>query len=141
MLPKEPTPLSSVWWPGSALAVKDGDTFTALVRGPWYGRCELVIRLLGIQCPETNGPSKRKVSDAEHAAGVAAGKALADLVLFKPLLVRTVRKDPYDLRFDGQVVVDGVDVAAALIAKGHGCAYDGHGKAPRWVGPGRWEAA
>ena len=130
--PATHTPFASMWWRAKALRVRDGDTIEMLARGPWHGRQEIVVRLLGIQAPETRSPASLE----ERRAGEAARSYLVSLVEGKDCLVRTERPDAYHGRWDGDVVVvsgeDRINVAEALLGAGHATTYDGRGKAPRW---------
>lgn len=130
--PAAHTSFSAMWWRGTTLRVRDGDTVEVLARGPWHGRQEIVVRLSGVQAPETRAPASLE----ERRAGEAARAYLAALVEGQDLLVRTLGPDAYHGRWVGDVVVvrgeDRIDVAQALIGAGHATTYDGRGKAPRW---------
>lgn len=96
-------------------------------------------RLLGIQAPEVSGAG---VGAPEKAAGRAARDFLATFLAAKPLLIRTT-KDRREGRgrYLVEVWADGAGVADAMVASGHATPYDGEGKAPKWVGPGKWVKA
>ena len=96
-------PPSSPALQGVVSRVSDGDSL-------WFtpaGQAPIVVRLRDIDAPEIC---------QDH--GKEARRALADLTLHKPALLRTVGKDRYG-RVLGVVLVDGSDVAVRMVEEGH----------------------
>lgn len=114
--------------PADVVSVYDGDTMTVDAH-PWPGMTiRTAVRLLGIDTPEIAG----RCADERNLAQ-AARAALTRLAGSRVLLVG-VRPDKYGGRVDARVLAaDGRDLAAAMIAAGHGRAYDG-GKRKGWCG-------
>lgn len=112
--------------PADVVSVYDGDTMTVDAH-PWPGlTIRTAVRLVGIDTPEING----KCSDERNLAQ-AAKAALTTLAGTSVLLVG-VQPDKYGGRVDARVMgADGRDLAAAMIAAGHGRPYDG-GRRAGW---------
>lgn len=95
----------------TALRVLDGDTFIARL-DIWIAQTAThSVRVLGVNTPERRGTT-RPAGDAARAFTVAW---LAD----RPVRVATCGLDHFG-RVLGKVTRDGEDLAAALIAAGHG---------------------
>jgi micrococcal nuclease len=105
----------------------DGDTLEAQVEvydNVWINRS---FRLRGVNTPEktSNQTCERKLAEA-------ATLFVADtLRKSKKLILLNVAEDKYAGRADATVLVDGVDLAALIIAAGHGKPYAG-GKRTAW---------
>lgn len=113
-------------FPVTVVSVYDGDTFTGQVR-PWRPGwiAEEDYRLEGVNAPELKkGPCRD--------AGRAARDHLAGMIQGKTVTVCGVSFEDLYGRVLGQVMADGIDVAAAMIQAGHAVAYNGEGKAGTW---------
>jgi len=113
------------------LRVVDGDTLKVRV-AIWPGLESVVsVRLRGIDTPESYGPK----CDAEKALAQAATAFLAALAPAGALVtLEDVGPDKYAGRVDAVVrLADGQEVAAGLLAAGHGRPYAG-GRRQGWCG-------
>ncbi|HYD99503.1 MAG TPA: thermonuclease family protein [Alphaproteobacteria bacterium] len=108
-------------YPAEVLSVVDGDTLKVRV-AIWLGQTvETHVRLDGLDTPELRGKC-----ETERDAAKAAREALGALIGPGPVLLADVRADKYGGRVIARVTAaDGHDIAALLIAKGHGRAYGG----------------
>ncbi|RXF73402.1 hypothetical protein EK403_11115, partial [Hansschlegelia zhihuaiae] len=105
----------------------DGDTFEARVAA--FPGHEVVtrVRIAGLDAPERRGRC-----DGETQAASAATEALRRLIDGRRLTLAEVRGDKYFGRVVARVSTsDAGDVAAALVAQGHGRAYAG-GRRAGW---------
>lgn len=112
--------------PADVERVIDGDTI-AVTAEVWPGVVVRArVRVIGVDTPELRG-----ACPAERAAAAAARDTVAGLVGDRVLLTG-VRPDKYAGRVDARVALaDGRDLAAVLIAAGHGRPYDG-GRRAGW---------
>lgn len=101
------------------LLVNDGDTFKARIE-VWPGvEVQTAVRVRGIDTPEIKGKCV-----AEKEAAIKARERLRSL-LISDVVVYDVELDKYAGRVDANVVADGKDVAAILIAEGLARPYTG----------------
>lgn len=117
-------------YPAKVLRVYDGDTFLASVH-IWLDQDVRVwVRLLGIDTPELG----RRARCAEEARRAEAARARLEALLESGKVeLRQVQGDKYAGRVDASVIAGGTDVAATLIAEGHGRPYDGRAR-QGWCG-------
>lgn len=95
--------------------VIDGDSFSMVVDLGWHVSIKGQIRLIGVNCPELGA-----------AGGDEATAFVTDLFAkARQVTVTTVRRDPSRsfARYLARVDVDGADLAALIIAAGHGAPY------------------
>jgi endonuclease YncB( thermonuclease family) len=98
---------------GKVVAVSDGDTIRVFYKGG-----ELKVRLAEIDTPEKNQPY-----------GTRARQALSDLVFGRQVRVAQTDRDRYG-RIVGRVYVDGADVNAEMIKRGHAWVYRQYAQDP-----------
>lgn len=93
----------------------DGDTFDALIDFGFNSFGYHPVRLLGVDCPETNRVATRD-------AGLAALAFVLDTMPVGARVRLHTRKDPDSFgRFLARVeLADGTDLAALILAAGHG---------------------
>jgi endonuclease YncB( thermonuclease family) len=134
-----PVVLTRYVYAARLVGAHDADTITLDVDLGFGVTKRDTFRLLGVQAPEVGGVG---VGGAEKQAGRDARAWLLGHVEGRDLIVVT-QKDRREGRgrYLASIYIDGASVAEAMIAAGHACAYDGNGKAPKWVGPGEWGAA
>ena len=121
-LPAVPAGAADYAWP--VVRVVDGDTVAVDASADLPPElADLKIRLLGVDTPEKGGRAK---CDAERAAGQAA-TAFTENTIARASAI--VVRDPAWGKWGGRVVadlvLDGGSLSEALIAAGHGRAYDG----------------
>ena len=101
------------------LLVNDGDTFKARIE-VWPGvEVQTAVRVRGIDTPEIKGKCQ-----LEKDKAVAARERLRQL-LVSEVVVSKIELDKYAGRVDADVVADGKDVAAVMIAEGLARPYTG----------------
>lgn len=113
--------------PATVLSVYDGDTIRVEAH-PWPSlTMRTAVRIAGIDAPELRGKCP-----AEVAAASAARAALELLVADAggTVALFDVRPDKYGGRVLARVEAGGRDLAATLIARGHGRPYDGGRRRP-----------
>lgn len=109
--------------------VTDGDTIRTELDLP-CPLCNVSVRILGIDTPESNFLAK---CPAEQAKGIAAKKFLASFVSTADrMVVKNIKWDKYGGRIDGEVTINGVDVGAMMISNGYARAYSGIGSKSDW---------
>lgn len=114
--------------PAEVLDVKDGDTFTALVR-PWLGlEIRVAVRVFGVDAPEIKSKCGEEAAAARRAKDAAAAFLTGGAVE-----LRNIRHDKYAGRALADVYVDGRSLAARLLADGLAVPYAGGRKQP-WPG-------
>ena len=105
----------------------DGDScwFDVLDNTPPFRRIK--FRIQGIDTPERRSPQ----CSSEHAAAMRARARLLSLLRSaKTIAIMGVFKSKYD--YAGQVMADGVDVAAVLLSEGLARPYDGKSARKGW---------
>ena len=115
-------------WP--VVRVVDGDTVAVDASGDMPPElAALRVRLRGMDAP---GSSREARCEAERLAGQAATTFVTERLASAG---RVVIRDPAWGRWGGRVIadvlIDGENLAAALVAAGHGRPYDG-GKRGSW---------
>lgn len=109
--------------------VTDGDTIRTELELP-CPLCNVSVRILGIDTPESNFLAK---CPAEQAKGVAAKKFLTSFVsTADKMVVKNIKWDKYGGRIDGEVTINGVDIGAMMISNGYARAYSGIGSKSDW---------
>jgi endonuclease YncB( thermonuclease family) len=110
-------------------AVVDGDTISSTLALP-CPLCNVSIRILGIDTPETSYLAK---CPAEKAKGLEA-KAFVKTLVGKEttMTVKNVKWDKYGGRIDGIVVIANVDVGAELLKNSLARPYTGIGPKSDW---------
>lgn len=108
------------------LRVHDGDTFTASIL-PWppiVGQA-IIVRISGIDTPEIRDRNFTVLGKAQ-----AAKKFLEDILRSgKVIILDSIQRDKF-FRINARVMVDGQDVAQALINAGHARPYQGGKRLP-----------
>ncbi|MCP5433040.1 MAG: thermonuclease family protein [Alphaproteobacteria bacterium] len=118
--------------PGVVERVVDGDTI-AVTAHIWLGQeVRTLVRLAGIDTPESRGPKCRR----EARLAAEAAKALEEVLAGRSVSLEEIRHD----KFGGRVVArvyapDGTDIAEILRARGLAVAYDGRAKSSWCVAP------
>lgn len=92
---------------GKVVSIADGDTLTVLVEGDR----QVKVRLAQIDTPERGAPWSER-----------ARQALAERVFGKTVTVQVVEVDRYG-RSVGTVYLDGMDVNAEMVRRGHAWVY------------------
>ena len=115
-------------WP--VVRVVDGDTVAVDASADFPPELsDLKIRLRGVDTPEKGGRAK---CASERAAGQAATAfTRAQLVGASEVLVRDPAWGKWAGRVIADLIIDGRSLATALVATGHGRAYDG-GRRGSW---------
>ena len=109
--------------------IADGDTIKTTLELP-CPLCNVSVRILGIDTPESNHLAK---CPAEQAKGIAAKKFLNDFIsTAETMIVRNIKWDKYGGRIDGIVEIKGVNVGAMMISNGYARAYTGLGPKSDW---------
>lgn len=112
--------------------VIDGDTLSvpaAIVKTP----SRLSVRLMGINAPET----KTAKCPAEKTAGLAAKAFVQQKVsAAKIITVSFIRWDKYGGRFDGRVLLDGVDLSQMMLDAKLAAPYSGGKRVNLWCSTG-----
>ena len=105
--------------------VIDGDTIAVQVDG-MPADLKLKVRAMGIDTPEKGGRAK---CDQEALLGAQATKTTKELIAgAKKVGFSDVKWDKFGGRVDAKVIIDGVDLAETLIAKGLAKPYFGEKK-------------
>lgn len=109
--------------------VADGDTIKTVVKLP-CPLCNVSIRILGIDTPESNHLAK---CPKEKDLGMKAKMFVVDLTKGQETMIaRNVKWDKYGGRIDAYVEINGVDVGKALIEVGLARPYTGEGPKSDW---------
>lgn len=102
------------------MGVLDGDSFRARVQ-VWPNQyAETIIRVSGIDAPETNGKCA-----AEKRLAQSAKLRLAELLTDGTVMLSGVKPDKFGGRVDAVVTVDGKRVADTMLAEKLAKPYDG----------------
>lgn len=118
---------ADMWLPVRSVA--DGDTIRSVLNLP-CPLCNVSIRIIGIDTPESNHLAK---CPAEKAKGIAAKEFLKTLVGdAEAMLVKNVKWDKYGGRINATVEINGIDIAQAMITEGFARPYYGSGPKPDW---------
>lgn len=105
--------------------VIDGDTIAVQVDG-MPADLKLKVRAMGIDTPEKGGRAK---CEQEALLGLEASKTTKELVAAaKKVGFTDIKWDKFGGRVDAKVIIDGVDLAETLIAKGLAKPYFGEKK-------------
>lgn len=110
----------------------DGDTYEVI-----YERISIIVRLNGIQCPETK--LYQGVTPDEKALGIKVKNHVEHMFASKKAMLVIGPKlfDKYK-RISGHLRVDGegkkVDITSYLLGRGYGLPYDGKGPKPSFHG-------
>ena len=105
--------------------VIDGDTIAVQVDG-MPADLKLKVRAYGIDTPEKGGRAK---CEQEALLGIEATNATKELITSaKKVGFTNVKWDKFGGRVDAKVIIDGVDLAETLIAKGLAKPYFGEKK-------------
>jgi micrococcal nuclease len=103
--------------------VVDGDTLEMDIELWPSLRARSMVRIKGLDTPELHGSAcERPLAQRARAylATLAIGAAQVDLV----------EPDKFGGRIDARVTARGVDLVSAMLAAGHGRAYDGGKRSP-----------
>lgn len=104
----------------AVLGIVDGDSFRARVE-VWPGQhVTTIVRVAGIDAPETSGKCA-----SERQKAQAAKLRLAELLTDGQVMLAEVKLDKYASRIDAVVMVDGRNVGDQLLADGMARAYRG----------------
>lgn len=114
--------------PAMVERVIDGDTIRVRVQAWIDVEVSVSVRLRGIDAPEL-----RARCEAERAGAEAARDFVTALLGQGAVTLHAVSRGKYSGRVIADVTVDGVDLAAALLAAGHARPYDGGARAG-WCG-------
>jgi micrococcal nuclease len=108
------------------VSIYDGDTFYVDVDNwPAIVGDRVSVRIYGIDTPEMRGGTQAKRAAARRAREFVATRFAQSRVV----TLVDLRRDKY-FRLNARVLVDGVDLGAALIAARLAVAYDGGTKTP-----------
>lgn len=111
----------------------DGDTIKTRLDALPCPLCRVSIRIRGIDTPEKGHRAK---CVKEVALAVRASQLTTDLIgTTRTMSVRNFEWDKYGGRIDGDVVINGHDVAKELMAAGLARPYTGKGPKPDWCAP------
>lgn len=109
--------------------VADGDTIQSSLKLP-CPLCNVSVRILGIDTPESNHLAK---CPEEKAKGIAAKKLVRAMAANQTeMTVKDVKWDKYGGRINGHVFINGVSVSETLISQGLAKPYNGNGPKPNW---------
>lgn len=109
--------------------VADGDTINSTLELP-CPLCNVSVRILGIDTPESNYLAK---CPAEQAKGIAAKEFVTKLAENQPtMMARSIKWDKYGGRIDAYVEINGINVGNEMIRLGHAKPYTGSGPKPDW---------
>jgi len=111
--------------------VHDGDTFTVIVPDLPEPLQRVGIRVRGVDTPEMAG---RAECALERVLANQAREFTVRFLAGGEMQLEDLAWDKYGGRIDARVLVNGQDLAPALIAAGLGHAYDGEGRRPGWCG-------
>jgi micrococcal nuclease len=109
--------------------VHDGDTFTVIIPELPEPLQRVGVRVRGVDTPEMAGRAKCAL---ERVLANQAREFTVQFLAGGPMQLEDLGWDKYGGRIDARVLVNGVDLAPALIAAGLGHAYDGEGERPGW---------
>jgi micrococcal nuclease len=109
--------------------VHDGDTFEVIIPDLPPKLQRVGIRVRGVDTPEMGGKAK---CATERILANQAREFTVAFLGYGPLQLEDLEWDKYGGRVDAQVLVDGKDLAPALIAAGLGHPYSGKGKRAGW---------
>jgi endonuclease YncB( thermonuclease family) len=111
------------------VSVVDGDTIRSSMPLP-CPLCNVSIRILGIDTPESNYTAK---CPEEVAQGIEAKEFLKSFVGDETTMVISNYKwDKYGGRIDADVSVKGTDIARLMIRNGYAVPYTGSGPKEDW---------
>lgn len=111
----------------SVASVYDGDTFKINLNCSFAVYCEKVpVRVRGVDCPEIKGNSAQEKALAQQAKAFTK-----EFLSHTPITLTDCGRDKYFRLLCGVTNASGQDLAAALISRGLGYAYDG-GKKQNW---------
>lgn len=109
--------------------IADGDTIKTTLEIP-CPLCNISVRILGIDTPESNHLAK---CPAEQAKGIAAKKFLDEFIsTAETMIVRNIKWDKYGGRINGVVEIKGVNIGAMMISNGYARVYTGMGPKSDW---------
>lgn len=111
--------------------VHDGDTFEAIVPDLPPSLQRVGIRVRGVDAPEMAGKAK---CATERVLANQAREFTEAFLAKGRLRLEDLAWDKYGGRIDARVLVDGTDLAPALISAGLGHPFDGKGKRAGWCG-------
>jgi endonuclease YncB( thermonuclease family) len=109
--------------------VHDGDTFEVIVPDLPAPLQRVGIRVMGVDAPEMAG---RASCASERVLANQAREFTRRFLAGGQLRLEDLAWDKYGGRIDARVLVNGKDLAPALIAAGLGNAYSGEGKRKGW---------
>jgi micrococcal nuclease len=109
--------------------VHDGDTFEVIVPDLPAPLQRVGIRVRGVDAPEMEGRAK---CAAERVLANQAREFTVAFLAGGKLQLEDLAWDKYGGRIDARVLVNGKDLAPALIAAGLGHPFNGDGKRAGW---------
>lgn len=112
------------WLP--ILEVVDGDTIRTEFDKLPPELSKVSVRILGIDTPEKG--SRAKCQTEAHLAIKAKQKLISLIGDAKMMLIKDAKWDKFGGRFDGVVLINGVNLAAAMVDSGLAKPYNGRRK-------------
>jgi micrococcal nuclease len=121
------SPIAASAW--TVATVHDGDTFEVIVQALPEALQRLGVRVRGVDAPELGGKAR---CNLERTLAVQARDFTVRFLEGGKLQLEDLAWDKFGGRIDARVLVDGRDLAPALIKAGLGHPYSGEGRRPGW---------